>query len=156
MDFDSSQPWYHGSPSVLITIREGSTITQNRELVRIFSHKPTIVSRSDDGQIKHNGTLRGYLYAIAEGIEPGDVTPHPRTTMGPGDEWLTSRKLRVELLCSFELVPEEQLTNQELVVLQEHLAEQRTRREVGALTSVAADVAIEAPRDSDAGSVSPG
>jgi hypothetical protein len=105
MDFDPTQPWYHGSPFELTTIREGSTITQKRELARIFSHKPTLVSVSDDGQIKHNGTIQGYLYAITEGIEPGDVMPHPRTTMAPGDEWLTTRELRVQLLSPTELVP---------------------------------------------------
>jgi len=125
MGFDPAQPWYHGSPFELTTIREGSTITQKRELARIFSHKPTLVSVSDDGQVKHNGAMRGYLYAIGEGIEPGDVIPHPRTAMAPGDEWLTTRELRVQLLCPTELVLEEQLTDVELALLQERLVEPR-------------------------------
>ena len=86
MDFDPAQTWYHGSPLELTTLREGSTITQKRELARIFSHKPTCVSVSDTGQIKHNGTMPGYLYTIEDEIQPEDVVPHPRTTMMPGDD----------------------------------------------------------------------
>ena len=128
MDFDPAQPWYHGSPFELTTMREGSTITQKRELARIFSYKPTLVSVSDHSHIKHNGTMQGYLYAIAEGIEPGDVVPHPRTTMAPGDEWVTTRELRAQLLCPTELVPEEQLTDAELAVLQERLRNAQSGR----------------------------
>jgi hypothetical protein len=119
-----SQTWYHGSPLKLTTLREGSTITQKRELARIFSHKPTLVMVPDEGQIKHNGTKPGYLYAIAEEIQPADVVPHPRTTMSPGDEWLTTRELHLRLLCSTEPAPEEQLTDEELAALQRRIAEQ--------------------------------
>ena len=111
-------PWYHGSPLDLAVLRAGSTITQRRDLARIFSHKPTIVSISDDGQIKHNGTIPGYLYTIAEVIEPGDVILHPRTTMGPGDEWLTTRELRLQRLCATASAPEDQLTDEELSAIQ--------------------------------------
>ena len=123
MDFDLAA-WYHGSPVELRTIREGSTITQKRELARIFSHRPTIVSVSDDGQIKHNGAMPGYLYAVADELRPGDVVPHPHTTMAPGDEWLTTRELRLRLLCSTEPAPEEQLTDEECAALLARLAEQ--------------------------------
>ena len=109
MDFDITQPWYHGSPLELTVLRKGSTITQKRELARIFSHKPSIVSISDAGQIKHTGTLPGYLYLVVEEIRPDDVEPHPRTTMGPGDEWLTQRELSLTLICTTEPVPEEML-----------------------------------------------
>lgn len=123
MDFDPGQPWYHGSPFELTMLLEGSTITQKNELARIFSHKPTIVSVSDDGQIKHNGTMRGYLYTVTEGIEADDVIPHPHTTMPPGDEWLTTRELRVQLLHQTEIIPQERFTDMELPVLQEHPSE---------------------------------
>jgi hypothetical protein len=126
MNFDPALPWYHGSPFELTTVCEGSTITQKLELARIFSHEPTLVSISDDAQIKHNGATKGYLYAIAEGIGPGDVIPHPRTAMAPGDEWLTTRDLRVQLLGPTEPVPEEQLTDVELTVLQQRLSEQHS------------------------------
>jgi hypothetical protein len=124
MDFDPTLIWYHGSPLKLTTIREGSTITQKRELARIFSHKPTLVSVSDNGQIKHNGTTPGYLYTVADEIQCADVVPHPRTTMALGDEWLTTRELHLQLLCSTEPVPEEQLTEEECAVLQGRLVEQ--------------------------------
>jgi len=121
MKFDSTLPWYHGSPYVLTTIRSGSTITQKRELARIFSHKPIIVSISDDGRIKHNGTMPGYLYDISEEIKPDDVTPHPQTTMAQGDEWITKHDLRIELLDRVEIVPEEQLSEAELTALLKNL-----------------------------------
>ncbi len=129
MDFDPDQPWYHGSPLKLTALREGSTITQKRDLARIFSHKPTIVSISDDGQIKHNGTMPGYLYTISEDVGPGDGIPHPRTTMSPGYEWLTTRELRVQLLCAAELAPEDQLTDDELSAIEEYLIARRGQRE---------------------------
>ncbi len=113
MDFDPARTWYHGSPLKLTTLHEGSTITQKRELARIFSHKPTLVSVSDAGHIKHNGTIPGYLYVVADEILPKDVVPHPRTTMAPGDEWLTTREIHLQLMCSTEPVPEEQLADEE-------------------------------------------
>ena len=124
MDFDPTRAWYHGSPLKLTTLHEGSTITQKRKLARIFSHKPTLVSVSDTGQIKHNGTMPGYLYAVADEIQPKDVVPHPRTTMAPGEEWLTTRELCLRLLCFTEPVPEEQLTDAEWAALQRQLTEQ--------------------------------
>ena len=126
-DFEVIHSWYHGSPRKLTTIRTGSTITQKRELARVFSHKPTIVSISDDGQIKHNGSKPGYLYIIADEIKPDDVIPHPRTTMAPGDEWLTKRALRVQFLELVEIKPDEILTDAEMDALQERLDEQRNR-----------------------------
>ncbi len=122
---DYIQPWYHGSPFVLTTLRAGSTITQRRDLARIFSHKPAIVCIEDDGRIRHNGTLPGYLYVIDEVVAPEDVEAHPRTTMGPGDEWSTHRELRVRLLGVVESRPEEQLTEAELADLRQHIAARR-------------------------------
>lgn len=123
---DYTQPWYHGSPLELTTLLAGSTITQRRDLARIFSHKPTIVSFEDDGRIKHNGTAPGYLYIIDEEISPEDVEAHPRTTMGPGDEWLTHRELRLRLLGTVEPQPEEQFTAEELEELHRRIAARRS------------------------------
>lgn len=109
--------WYHGSPVQLTVLRAGSTITQKRELARIFSHKPPIVVIDDDGSIRHNGTQPGYLYVIAEDVLPGDVTPHPRTTMGPGDEWLITRELRVTLVGTTQPRPEESLSEADIAAL---------------------------------------
>lgn len=89
------QPWFHGSPLGLTSLRTGSTITQNRKLAEAFSHKPTLLMAEDDGTIYQNGEAVGTLYLLAEPLGPGDVTPHPRSTMPSGWEWLTTRELKV-------------------------------------------------------------
>jgi predicted ATPase len=112
--------WYHGSPEELSTLLEGSTITQDRDLARAFSHKPSLVSQGfDDGvrQIKHSGAAPGYLYRLRDVIADGDVRPHPSTTMGPGQEWLTNRELRVELIEPTVVRPDEVLNAEEKAVL---------------------------------------
>jgi hypothetical protein len=35
--------WYHGSPIIMDTLRENSTITQWKELAIAFSKKPTLL-----------------------------------------------------------------------------------------------------------------
>lgn len=125
MEFDPTQPWYHGSPLKLTTLRSGNTITQKRELARIFSHKPTIVSISDDGQIRHNGALDGYLYIVADEIKSKDVILHPQTTMSAGYEWLTTCELNLHLLNTTGLVEAEQLTNADLEILKDKLSKQK-------------------------------
>ena len=124
MKFDPEQPWYHGSPLELSTLRMGSTITQKRELARIFSHKPGIVSVSDSGQFKHDGTSPGYLYIIRAEIQPRDVMPHPQSTMNAGDEWLTTRELRLELLGRIDLEQAEQLTDEDYEMLRDKISRQ--------------------------------
>jgi hypothetical protein len=111
MEWDRSRPWYHGSPERLTALRAGSTITQDIGLARVFSHKPSIVS-IDDAPPKylHDGLRPGFLYQIAEDVLAGDVTPHPRSTMAPGAEWITSRPLRVALLAATRVREEEHLT----------------------------------------------
>jgi hypothetical protein len=121
MEFNPNQTWYHGSPLKLTILRKASTITQKRELARIFSHKPTLVSVADNGQIKHDGTMPGYLYIIVDKVQPKDVVSYPHTTMGVGDEWLTTRELHLQLLCPTDLVSSEQLTDDEYAALQERL-----------------------------------
>jgi len=116
-DWDYSKAWYHGSPFRLETLRKGSTITQDRDLARVFSHKPTLVSVSDDGKIKHNGTIPGFLYRIAEDIRPEDVYAHPRSSMAYGKEWLTTRELRVTLIGPTKIVEEERLTENQVAEL---------------------------------------
>ena len=78
MDKDAFPTWYHGSPFHLRTLAAGSTITMRRELARVFSHKPKIVSMSDSGTIHHDGVTNGYLYVVDEMVAPDDVRPHPR------------------------------------------------------------------------------
>lgn len=112
------KPWYHGSPLKLEMLRTGSTITQWRDLARVFSHKPAVVSISDDRRIQHNGACPGYLYEIVETLTADDVTPHPRTTMGPGDEWLTQRELRLRLIGETKVRTEEFLSDEAIALLQ--------------------------------------
>lgn len=96
---DPNGVWYHGSSARFDVLREGSTITQWRALAEAFSHKPTILCIEDDGSIRHNGTEKGFLYAIDEPVENGaDVFPHPRTTMEENAEWLTKKPLKVKLI----------------------------------------------------------
>lgn len=123
-EWGRSKSWYHGSPYVLETLREGSTITQDRKLAEVFSHKPPIVSVSDAEGIRHNGAQPGYLYAIAEEIQPGDVVPHSRSAMACGTEWLTCRELHVVLLGPTRIEGSQLLTEGELEAL-------RNRSKVG-------------------------
>ena len=110
--------WYHGSPYKLTVLRVGSTITQWRDLARIFSHKPAVVEISDDREIRHNGALPGFLYEIAEPVTDADVMPHPRTTMAPGDEWLTHRELRLSLIGETVVREDECLSDDAIEALQ--------------------------------------
>ncbi len=121
MEEDNQAPWYHGSPHHLTTLRPGSTITQNRRLAEVFSHKPSLVTIEDDGAIRHNGTAQGLLYQIIEAVQPEDVTPHPRTSMPLRFEWLTTRALRLTLLGPVEIREEEILTEADLKEIQKRL-----------------------------------
>ena len=111
--------WYYGSPLELETLRAGSTLTRNRELARVFSHRPSLVSLEDDGAIRHDGAQPGILYRIAEPVGEEDVRPHPRSTMAPGEEWLTNRPLRLERLTATQPRPEELLSAEETVRLRQ-------------------------------------
>jgi len=116
-DWDYGKPWYHGTPHKLKSIKRGSTITQDRNLARIFSHKPTLVSISDGGVIKHNGSLPGLLYRIDEAIRSNDVRPHPNSSMKWGMEWLINRDLQVMLIDHTAVVDSERLTECEVFEL---------------------------------------
>ena len=121
---DASEAWYHGSPLRLRAIRKRSTVTQDRDLARVFSHRPSLVSVSDGmgaPRIKHDGTTPGFLYRVAEDVRPGDVRPHPRSSVGCGKEWLTNRELRVTLVGATEIVERERLTEKEIAALRTRL-----------------------------------
>jgi hypothetical protein len=107
------KPWYHGSPLILEELLVGSTITQDKELARIFSHKPTIVAKDEAGQVFHNGKLNGHLYIVDEPITSEDVYPHPNSTMGPGEEWLITRQLKVRKIDTTKLIDSEFLSDEE-------------------------------------------
>lgn len=126
MEWDVSKPWYHGSPTKLTSLRTGSTITQDRELARIFSHKPTLVSQDVDALgkriLKHNGNQPGYLYRLVKPIGPADIEPHPASTMAAGQEWLTTCELQLELVEPTIIDPEEVLSAAEAVASYERAA----------------------------------
>jgi hypothetical protein len=105
--------WFHGSPLELDSLAAGSTITRDRDVARVFSHRPTLVSRDDDLRIQHNGDAQGILYEV-EGVSDDDVYPHPRTTMDPGVEWLTNRDLPLRRLEATVLRAEELLTESDI------------------------------------------
>jgi ribosomal protein S18 acetylase RimI-like enzyme len=109
--------WYHGSPLELAVLRAGSTITRDRHLAEVFSHKPEIVSIEDDGSIKHSGTQAGWLYVVDESVSPDDVYPHPRTTMPAEWEWLTRRDLGLRRIGRVEIVPSEVLAPEDVAAL---------------------------------------
>ena len=109
--------WYHGSPYELKVLRKGSTITKMRDLARIFSHKPEIVSIDNNGHILHTGVQPGYLYQITETVTSEDVVPHPRSTMQSGYEWIINRPLKVSLLCVTIPCPDERLSEEDIEVL---------------------------------------
>ena len=41
-DFDYTLRWYHGSQQELTKLRVGSSITQNRNVAKAFSHRPSL------------------------------------------------------------------------------------------------------------------
>ena len=111
------EPWYHGSPLELSLLRAGSTVTQERALACAFSHKPTLLCLEDDGRIRHNGSQPGYLYRLAEEVGDDDLSPHPRSSMSPGLEWLTRRDLRLERIGPVALDEGERLSGAEVAEL---------------------------------------
>lgn len=91
--------WYHGSNMIFDVLKEGSTITQWKELAEAFSHHPTELGYDNNGTITHNGTEKGFLFVIDEPITIDiDIYQHPRTTMDKNIEFLTRRPLKVKLV----------------------------------------------------------
>jgi hypothetical protein len=120
-NWNYNRSWYHGSPYRLKTLLSGSTITQDIDLARVFSHKPPVVSIEDDPQylarfprIRHNGVEKGLLYRIDESIGPEDVFLHPNSSMAPGFEWITRRPLRLSLIGLVAVRPEEFLSENDI------------------------------------------
>ena len=109
--------WYHGSPQRIYSLRAGSTITPDRHLAEVFSLKPRLVCLEDDGSIRHDGQLLGWLHVVDEPLGPDDLEPHPRSSMPPGLEWLTTRPLRLRLLGPVAVDPAERLDEATLAEL---------------------------------------
>lgn len=115
-DRDFSRTWYHGSQQELTRLRSGSSITQSRDVAKAFSHRPSLLSMSDES-LKHDGATPGYLHVVAEEIAPDDVRPHPHPVNAARWEWLTRRELRLELVERTEVTEEESLTDEEVAEL---------------------------------------
>lgn len=112
-------PWYHGSQQVLTALRVGSSITQDRDIARVFSHRPSIHTQEDDGTHKHNGTAPGYLHIVDEPITAADVEPHPHPINASKWEWLTKREIKVRLIEQPVLRAEELLTAEDIAALRQ-------------------------------------
>jgi hypothetical protein len=120
-DWNNQKTWFHGSPFRIEILAPGSTITQDEDLARAFSPKPPLVSLEDDPalspglpRIRHNGSQPGLLYRIDEAVSPGDVIPHPNSSMPPGFEWLTRRPLKLLLIGPVSIEPGELLSEQDI------------------------------------------
>ena len=110
----SGNPWFHGSPLRLDTLAPGSTITRDRRVAEVFSHKPGLVCFEDNGRIRHDGRAAGNLYIVSEAVESVDVEPHSRSTMPAGIEWIALRPLRLACLVMADLSPSELLSDEEV------------------------------------------
>ncbi len=118
-DCDYSLIWYHGSQKELTKLRVGSSITQDKNVAKAFSHRPSLVSMSDEGEIKHNGVTPGYLYAVSDGMGPDDVHPHPHPVNATRWEWLTNRELKLELIEQTIATDKERLTDEEIAEIRQ-------------------------------------
>ena len=133
-DFDYTLTWYHGSQQKLTTLRVGSSITQNRNVAKGFSHSPSLLTQSEGGAVKHDGVTPGYLYTVADEIGPDDVHPHPHPVNLTRWEWLTNRELTLKLVEQTVVTDEERLTDQEIVEMK------RKQEERGEMSFVEEDV----------------
>jgi len=105
-------PWYHGSPQRLCILRKGSWVTPFKEVAKAFSHKPSLMSLSDDcGAVSHDGSLPGFLYVIGETVGAGDVSELPGTAH---THWKTQRDLRVDLVAELPASDPPLLTPEEI------------------------------------------
>ena len=118
-DFDYTLTWYHGSQQKLTTLRVGSSITQNRNVAKAFSHRPSLLTQSGGGTVKHDGVTPGYLYIVADEIAPDDVRPHPHPVNVTRWEWLTNRELTLKLVEQTVVTDEERLTDQEIAEIKQ-------------------------------------
>ena len=133
-DFDYTLTWYHGSQQKLNTLRVGSSITQNRNVAKAFSHRPSLLTQSEGGAVKHDGATHGYLYSVADEIGPDDVYPHPHPVNVTRWEWLTNRELKLKLIEQTIVTDEERLTDQEIAEIK------RKQEERGEQTFVEEDI----------------
>ena len=112
--------WFHGSPSELETLRKGSSITQIEKLAQAFSSKPSIVSVSDDGKIKHNGKSKGRIYKVTGRVTTDAIYEHPRSSV-KGCEWITKKEFKLEFLYEYDIshYPDDILSKNEIREIRE-------------------------------------
>jgi hypothetical protein len=122
MPLKKERTWFHGSPLELETLRKGSSITQIEKLAQAFSSKPSVVSVSDDGKIRHNGKSKGHVYKVTDRVTTDDIHEHPRSSMKGGWEWITKRELKLEFLYKYEIsnYPDDILSENEIREISEH------------------------------------
>ena len=105
-------------------LRKGSWVTQFKEVAKAFSHKPSLLSLADDCQtVKHNGRLPGFLYRVAESLQPEDVS-YLRDTART--HWQASRDLQLELVTPLSLSDPPLLTDEEIAALRKDIPEGTT------------------------------
>lgn len=123
MEFGHSGPWYHGSPFKLTVLRKESVVSPFKEVAKAFSHKPPMVSMSDDySVVKHNGELSGFLYVLTDAL-PGDVVEMPGTD---STHWVIQRDMQVELLTALPVSDPPLLTEEEITNLTRNLPDGHT------------------------------
>ena len=97
-DFDYALTSYHSSQQKLTILRVGSSITQNRNMAKALSRRPSLPTQSEGGAVKHDDVTPGYLYIIADETGPDDVYPQPHPVNVTRWEGLTNRELKLELI----------------------------------------------------------
>ena len=117
MSLKNKATWFHGSPFFLKKLRKGSSITQNEKLAQAFSTKPTIVSVSDDGSIRHNGKEKGQVYKIIDTVTSNDIHQHPATMMNEEWEWITKRDFNLQFLYEYTSTADDFITEEEIRAL---------------------------------------
>ena len=118
--------WYHGSDKELTTLRSGSSVTEDRDLARAFSHQPTLLGRGETG-VRHNGTVDGFLYEVAEPLVGADLEKHPHPANEDGWEWLVTREVAVRLLERTRPRREELFADDEIAKIRERQRELNVR-----------------------------
>ena len=119
MSLKKQGTWFHGSPSELETLRKGSSITQSEKLAQVFSNKPSIVSVSDDGKIRHNGKSKGRVYKVTDRVTTDDIYEHPRSSWKKGWEWITKKEFKLEFLYEVSPCPDDFLSEDEIREIRE-------------------------------------
>src|SRR5574341_1296178 len=122
--WDGRRPWYHGAQRRLARLRAGSSVTQDADVARAFSHRPGLVSAAG-GRIRHDGAVDGYLYVVDEALMGDDVLPHPHPVNASRWEWLVQRDVRLRLVERTRVRPEDRLSSEEIAALR------RRQQEVG-------------------------